>query len=95
MNVECVQVYVVVPPRLLLLDIAGPLEVLRRANHVQSSVRFEVRYVGPQACLESSIIGPVSGAKPHPRLIAAPIMPRATADHHRANRVPASLPMGG
>jgi transcriptional regulator GlxA family with amidase domain len=51
-NVERAQVYVVVPPRLLLLDIAGPLEVLRWANHVQSSVKFEVHYVGPASCLE-------------------------------------------
>jgi hypothetical protein len=37
-------VYVVVPPRTLLLDIAGPIEVLRWANQVQQSVRFEVSY---------------------------------------------------
>jgi transcriptional regulator GlxA family with amidase domain len=40
------QVYVVVPPRLMLLDIAGPLEVLRRANWEQKKIRFEVHYVG-------------------------------------------------
>jgi transcriptional regulator GlxA family with amidase domain len=42
-----IEVYVVVPPRLLLLDVAGPLEVLRRANQAQAEVRFEVHYVGP------------------------------------------------
>ena len=56
-----IPVFVVVPPRLLLLDIAGPLEVLRQANRVQESVRFEVEYVGPRATLQTSIgVTPVS-----------------------------------
>src|ERR1700727_2590936 len=50
-----IPVYVVVPPRLLLLDIAGPLEVLRQANRLQDKVRFDVRYVGPRASLQTSI----------------------------------------
>jgi transcriptional regulator GlxA family with amidase domain len=50
-----VQVYVVIPPRLLLLDVAGPLEVVRWANHVQTSVRFEVHYVGPSSSSQTSI----------------------------------------
>jgi transcriptional regulator GlxA family with amidase domain len=50
-----VPVYVVLPPRVLLLDVAGPLEVLRRANQVQSDVRFEVHYVAPTAEVHSSI----------------------------------------
>jgi hypothetical protein len=37
-----IPVFVVVPPRVLLLDIAGPLEVLRRANLEQSVVRFDI-----------------------------------------------------
>src|SRR4249919_3717416 len=40
-----IPVFVVLPPRLLLLDIAGPLEVLRQASRVQGRVRFDVRYV--------------------------------------------------
>lgn len=47
--------YVVVPPRILLLDIAGPVEVLRWANHVQKSVRFELSYIGPATKVMSSI----------------------------------------
>jgi transcriptional regulator GlxA family with amidase domain len=39
----------------LLLDIAGPIEVLRWANHVQDAVRFDVRYVGPSRRVLSSI----------------------------------------
>jgi transcriptional regulator GlxA family with amidase domain len=50
-----IQVYVVIPPRLLLLDVAGPLEVLRWANHVQEAVQFEVHYVGPSSTLRTSI----------------------------------------
>jgi transcriptional regulator GlxA family with amidase domain len=50
-----IQVYVVVPPRVLLLDIAGPMEVLRNANFEQMSLRFSVTYVGPAASASSSI----------------------------------------
>jgi transcriptional regulator GlxA family with amidase domain len=50
-----IPVYIVVPPRLLLLDIAGPAEVLRWANCVQSSVVFDVQYVGPSRQMITSI----------------------------------------
>jgi transcriptional regulator GlxA family with amidase domain len=50
-----IEVYAVIPPRLLLLDVAGPLEVVRWANHVQTAVRFEVHYVGPSSSLQTSI----------------------------------------
>jgi transcriptional regulator GlxA family with amidase domain len=50
-----IPVYIVVPPRLLLLDIAGPAEVLRWANCVQDSVEFDVRYVGPSRRVLTSI----------------------------------------
>lgn len=50
-----IPVIVVLPPRLLLLDIAGPLEVLRQANRVQSSIQFDVRYVGARPSLQTSI----------------------------------------
>jgi transcriptional regulator GlxA family with amidase domain len=50
-----IPVHVVLPPRVLLLDVAGPLEVLRRANQLQSAVRFEVHYVAPSAEVQSSI----------------------------------------
>src|SRR5215831_12975030 len=54
-EIRRIQVFVVVPPRLLLLDIAGPLEVLRQANRVQSSVSFAVSYIGPSSSLPTSI----------------------------------------
>ena len=50
-----VPVVVVLPPRTLLLDIAGPIEVLRKANLEQDSLRFELSYVGPSATVNSSI----------------------------------------
>jgi len=46
---------VVVPPRVLLLDLAGPLEVLRKANLLQQKVRFSITYVGPAHECHSSI----------------------------------------
>jgi transcriptional regulator GlxA family with amidase domain len=50
-----IPVYVVLPPRVLLLDVAGPVEVLRRANQVQSDVRFDVSYVAATSSVQSSI----------------------------------------
>jgi len=48
-------VWVIVPTRVLLLDLAGPIEVLRRANIEQSEVRFEVRYFATRTAVPSSI----------------------------------------
>ncbi|UXI67741.1 GlxA family transcriptional regulator [Tahibacter amnicola] len=61
-----VTVCVVLPPRALLLDIAGPVEVLRQANREQSAVRFDVSYAGPQATVMSSIALPLAGIGPLP-----------------------------
>jgi transcriptional regulator GlxA family with amidase domain len=66
-EVRRIPVFVVVPPRLLLLDIAGPLEVLRQANRVQSSVRFEVRYIGPTSTLQTSIGITLAAIEPLPQ----------------------------
>lgn len=49
-----VHVWVVVPPRCLLLDLAGPTEVLRRANLEQHAVRFELHYIAARRRLPSS-----------------------------------------
>ncbi|WP_044563434.1 GlxA family transcriptional regulator [Azospirillum sp. B4] len=59
-------VYVVLPPRTLLLDVAGPVEVLRRANVEQDGLRFAVRYIGPAPSLVSSIGLTVTGIEPLP-----------------------------
>ena len=45
----------VLPPRTLLLDIAGPLEVLRKANQIQDAVSFEISHIGPSPRVSSSV----------------------------------------
>ncbi len=64
--VRIIPVYVVIPPRVLLLDVAGPLEVLRKANLEQHKVRFDVHYIGPAPTALSSIGLPVAGVEPLP-----------------------------
>jgi transcriptional regulator GlxA family with amidase domain len=61
-----IQVYVVLPPRLMLLDVAGPLEVLRQANREQNNVRFDVRYIGPSPSVLTSIGILVTSIEPLP-----------------------------
>jgi len=61
-----VQVIVVVPPNVLLLDVAGPMEVLRKANFEQQAVRFVADYVGPAPAVGSSIGLAVAGVRPLP-----------------------------
>jgi len=65
-KVRQIPVFVVLPPRLLLLDIAGPLEVLRQANRVQTAVRFGVQYVGPSQSLLTSIGIALNAVQPLP-----------------------------
>jgi transcriptional regulator GlxA family with amidase domain len=72
---------VVVPPRVLLLDIAGPLEVLRKANLEQAAVRFTVAYVGPHATAGSSIGLGLHAIAPLPEVLplgALVVVPGAT-----------------
>ena len=61
-----VPVFVVVPPNVLLLDVAGPMEVLRKANFEQQAVRFVATYVGPAPVVGSSIGLSVAGVAPLP-----------------------------
>ena len=71
-------VVVVMPPRTLLLDVAGPLEVLRKANLVQDRIRFAVSYAGPRPRITSSIgldlsgIGPLPARLPEDALVVVP-----------------------
>lgn len=60
-------ILMVVPPRVLLLDIAGPMEVLRKANLEQAALRFDVTYVGPAPESHSSIGLGLSGLAPLPQ----------------------------
>jgi len=66
MSTRRIPVVVVMPPRALLLDVAGPLEVLRRASLEQDAVRFDVRYVGVAETLPTSIGLSVTGLAPLP-----------------------------
>lgn len=64
-----IPVYVVLPARTLLLDVAGPMEALRKANQLQSEVAFDVRYIGALPEVTSSIGLTVSGIAPLPEAI--------------------------
>jgi transcriptional regulator GlxA family with amidase domain len=69
-----IPLYVVIPPRPLLLDLAGPLEVVRRANVEQARVRFEVHHVGPRRALMTSIGVTLADIAPLPRALPADAM---------------------
>lgn len=89
MNVRVVPVLVVLPPRCLLLDVAGPVEVLRRANLEQQAVRFELRHVAASRGLTSSIGLRIDRLAPLPRrvpadtivLVAGSVQTPAFTDH--------------
>lgn len=94
---KLIEVWVVLPERVLLLDISGPLEVLRRANAEQCSLRFIVRYVGSNSRVISSVGIPLSDIAPFPtrlpedaivvvpgsadRIDFAEDMPQSAVDH--------------
>ena len=61
--------YVVLPARTLLLDVAGPVEVLRKANQLRQAVRYDVRFVGALPRVTSSIGLTLSNIAPLPETI--------------------------
>jgi len=61
-----IPVYVVLSPQALMLDLAGPLDVLRYANMAQERVHFDVRYVGPADSVLTSVGLTLSGIEPFP-----------------------------
>ena len=73
-----IPVVVVIPPRVLLLDVAGPMEALRKANLEQGQVRFAPVYVGPRATAASSVglalagVGALPPAVPDGALVVVP-----------------------
>ena len=79
---QVVPVYVVVPPRVLLLDVAGPIEVLRKANLEQSFIRFAVIYIGPSQRATTSIGLELTGieALPHDLPAGALVVIAGSAD---------------
>lgn len=66
-----IPVVVVLPPRTLLLDVAGPVEALRKANLIQSKVTFDVRHVGPVPSVMSSVGLTLAGLEPLPEPLPA------------------------
>ena len=64
-----IPVFMVVPPRALLLDVAGPMEALRKANMEQATVRFTVAFIGPAETTISSIGLDVTGIAPLPETL--------------------------
>ncbi len=90
-----IPVYVVLPPRTLLLDVAGPIEVLQRANLEQAPVCFEIVYVAAACCVRTSIgldltsLGPLPDDIPDDAIVmvmgnikAVKGEPRRSADKH-------------
>jgi transcriptional regulator GlxA family with amidase domain len=65
-----IAVLVVLPPRALLLDLAGPLEVLRIAGTVQDRVGFAVTYAAPRGQTRCSIGLDLGGAGRLPTTVA-------------------------
>lgn len=66
---KVIPVFTVVPPHALLLDIAGPLEVLRYANAEQRDIRFDYRYVAANGTQTTSIGLGLSGLEPLPETL--------------------------
>ncbi|PXA89791.1 AraC family transcriptional regulator, partial [Caulobacter sp. D4A] len=64
-----IPVFVVLPPRTLLLDVAGPLEVLRRATFEPGAPGFAVTYVAARPSVESSIGLTLAGIQPLPEAL--------------------------
>jgi transcriptional regulator GlxA family with amidase domain len=59
-------------PNALMLDLAGPAEVLRLAAQVEdpAAIDFDLQYVSPVASLQTSIGLPLSGLAPLPPTLA-------------------------
>lgn len=63
-----IPVLFVLLPNVLMLDLAGPAEVLRLAgqNESETALDFDLQYVSPVASLQSSIGLPLTGLPPLP-----------------------------
>lgn len=64
-----VPVLAVLPANTALLDMAGPIDVLRAANELQSAVRFDVRCVGPTQDPMTSVGLRLHGVSPLPAVV--------------------------
>lgn len=68
-NFEIIPVFVVLPPQTLLLDVAGPLEVLRYANELQQKMRFVCRYISAEPQQTTTIGLGLCGLEPLPEAL--------------------------
>lgn len=68
-NFEIIPVFVVLPPQTLLLDVAGPLEVLRYANELQQKIRFVCRYLSVEPQQTTTIGLGLCGLEPLPEAL--------------------------
>ncbi len=73
---RAIDVLFIVPPRTLLLDIAGPAEAFRIANQQlerqDEAPRFELRFAGPRPTLESSVGLQIAGLEALPESLGRP-----------------------
>ena len=71
-----IDVLIVVPPRSLLLDVAGPAEAFRLANQQLErqgeAGRFRLRFAGPRAEATSSVGLPLAQLEPLPKTLPRP-----------------------
>ncbi|MFS8114518.1 helix-turn-helix domain-containing protein [Rhizobium jaguaris] len=54
-HLRVIPVYVLLPPYTLLMDVAGPVEVLRRANIEQEDILFDYRFIASRPTQTTSI----------------------------------------
>jgi transcriptional regulator GlxA family with amidase domain len=73
---KLIDVLFVLPPRALLLDLAGPAEAFRLANrHLQDAgrqPRFRLRYTGPKPQIDSSVGLVMAAIEPPPQSLPVP-----------------------
>lgn len=68
-RLEVIPVFTLLPPQALLIDVAGPLEVLRYANVEQQAIRFDCRYISAQPRQTTSIGLMLDGLEPLPEIL--------------------------
>lgn len=66
---KVIPVFVVLPAQTLLLDVAGPLEVLRYANEQQSAMRFDFTYVAAEPTQATTIGLSIAGLQALPETL--------------------------
>lgn len=67
MTTRIIPTFVVLPAHTLLMDVAGPVEVLRKASQFQSKVAFDVNFISPLKEVTSSIGLRLAGLMPMPQ----------------------------